>query len=50
MLRSLERRESSSTSQNFPTANDEFPTSKAVESPSPAKSNVSVEAEDDLPF
>jgi len=50
MLRSLERRESSSTTQNFPSAGDEFPTTKTAEAPAAVNSNTSAEAEDDLPF
>ena len=52
MLRSLERRESSTTGTagNFPTASDEFPTSKVAETPSSGASKPAAVEEDDLPF
>ena len=52
MLRSLERRESSGavSGGNFPSANDEFPTSKTAENTSSGTSKPATVEEDDLPF
>jgi len=55
LLRSLEKRESSGTNSNFPTAADEFPVSKldAGSTPSTTAAPVAKSApveEDDLPF
>lgn len=51
-LRSLERRESSGTNGNFPTAADEFPTSKleTTNQSSAAPASKPVVEDDDLPF